>query len=90
MPLRLATYMGFFMTFISFVAVISILIFKFKNPDIPAGWASLSTLIIFFSGIQLILIGLVGEYIGRSYIKLNKKPQFVVREYRNLRETDEK
>ena len=47
-------------------------------------------LIVFFSGVQLILIGLVGEYIGRSYIKLNKKPQFVVREYCNLREADEK
>ena len=89
-PLRLATFVGFFMTFVSFVIVIVIMIIKFKNPEIAAGWASLSMLIVFFSGVQLILIGLVGEYIGRSYIKLNKKPQFVVREYCNLREVDEK
>ena len=38
---------------------------KFNNPGIAAGWASLSMLIVFFSGIQLILIGLVGEYIGQ-------------------------
>ena len=40
--------------------------------------------------ILFILIGLVGEYIGRSYIKLNKKPQFVVREYTNFEIADEK
>ena len=89
-PLRIATLIGFFMTFVSFIIVIVILILKFKNPAIAAGWASLSMLIVFFSGVQLILIGLVGEYIGRSYIKLNKKPQFVVREYTNFKESDEK
>ena len=89
-PLRIATFVGFFMTFVSFIFVIFISILKFKNPDIAAGWASLSTLIVFFSGVQLILIGLVGEYIGRSYIKLNKKPQFVVREYINFEISDEK
>ena len=90
MPLRLATFVGFFMTFISFITVIVIMFIKVKNPGIAAGWASLSMLIVFFSGIQLILIGLVGEYIGRSYIKLNKKPQFIVREYRNFKDDDEK
>jgi len=89
-PLRIATFIGFFMTFVSFIIVIIILILKFKNPEIAAGWASLSMLIVFFSGVQLILIGLVGEYIGRSYIKLNKKPQFVVREYTNFKKLDEK
>ena len=89
-PLRVATFIGFFMTLISFIIVIFIVILKFKNPEIAAGWASLSTLIVFFSGIQLILIGLVGEYIGRSYIKLNKKPQFVIREYCNFNEINEK
>ena len=89
-PLRIATFVGFFMTFVSFIVVIFISILKFKNPGIAAGWASLSTLIVFFSGVQLILIGLVGEYIGRSYIKLNKKPQFVVREYTNFKDSNEK
>ena len=89
-PLRIATFTGFFMTFVSFIVVIFISILKFKNPGIAAGWASLSMLIIFFSGVQLILIGLVGEYIGRSYIKLNKKPQFVVREYTNSKNLNEK
>jgi undecaprenyl-phosphate 4-deoxy-4-formamido-L-arabinose transferase len=89
-PLRLATFVGFFMTFISFIIVIVIMFVKINNPGIAAGWASLSMLIVFFSGIQLILIGLVGEYIGRSYIKLNKKPQFIVREYCNFSDQDEK
>ena len=78
------------MTFISFIIVIVIMFVKINNPGIAAGWASLSMLIVFFSGIQLILIGLVGEYIGRSYIKLNKKTQFIVREYCNFSDQDEK
>ena len=84
-PLRIAVFIGFFMTIVSFFSVMVILYIKLKNPNIAAGWASLSMLITFFSGIQLILIGLVGEYVGRSFIKLNRKPQFVVREYSNIK-----
>lgn len=47
----------------------------------PAGWASLLVSIITFSGTQLISIGLLGEYIGKSYLTVNNTPQFIIREY---------
>jgi len=79
-PLRILTFFGFLMLFLSSITIILIITLKFLNPDIAAGWSSLATLIVFFSGLQFIAIGLIGEYIGRSYIKINKKPQFVIRE----------
>lgn len=84
-PLRISTITGFFMTFISFCSIIFIIIIKLLNPTIAAGWASIISVLLFFSGLQFIVLGLIGEYIGRSYLNLNKKPQFVVREYINLK-----
>jgi hypothetical protein len=46
----------------------------------PAGWGSLMAGLLVFSGAQLILLGLVGEYLGRLYLTANRKPQFVVKE----------
>jgi undecaprenyl-phosphate 4-deoxy-4-formamido-L-arabinose transferase len=89
-PLRVSTITGFFMTFISFCAIILIIIIKLMNPTIAAGWASIISVLLFFSGLQFIVLGLIGEYIGRSYLNINKKPQFVVREYKNLKEYNEK
>jgi polyisoprenyl-phosphate glycosyltransferase len=84
-PLRISTMIGMFMTFVSFCAILVIIVFKIRNPDIAAGWASLASLLLFFSGLQLIALGLIGEYIGRSYLKLNKKPQFIIRDYKNFK-----
>jgi len=44
------------------------------------GWSSLMAALLLFSGTQLILLGVAGEYIGRTYLTANKKPQFVVRD----------
>ena len=51
-----------------------------KNPEIQQGWTSLATLIFFFSGVQLLALGVIGEYIGRIFINLNQKPQYIVSE----------
>ena len=84
-PLRISTIAGFFMTFVSFCSILVIVSIKLLNPTIAAGWASIISVLLFFSGLQFIVLGLIGEYIGRSYLNLNKKPQFVVREYKNLK-----
>jgi len=84
-PLRISTIAGFFMTFASFCSILVIVSIKLLNPTIAAGWASIISVLLFFSGLQFIVLGLIGEYIGRSYLNLNKKPQFVVREYKNLK-----
>ena len=83
-PLRISTITGFFMTIISFFSIIIVIIIKLLDPSVASGWASLISVLLFFSGIQFIVLGLLGEYIGRSYLNLNKKPQYVVREYINF------
>ena len=89
-PLRMLTFLGFLMVFLSTLVIIIIITLKLLNPDIAAGWSSLATLIVFFSGLQFVATGLIGEYIGRSYIKINKKPQYVIREIIKENNIDEK
>lgn len=78
LPLRLATYMGFALAALSLVMIAFIVVQKFLNPDFPRGWASLIATILLIGGIQTLCIGMIGEYLGRTYLKLNRKPQFVI------------
>ena len=48
------------------------------NPDIPAGYSSILSVVLFFSGIQLIFLGLIGEYIGKILKNVNKENQFFI------------
>ena len=83
-PLRISTITGFLLTIVSFFSILIVIIMKLINPSTASGWSSLISVLLFFSGVQFIVLGLLGEYIGRSYLNLNKKPQYVVREYINL------
>lgn len=78
MPLRLSTLTGFTLSLIgafgSIVAVTEALFF-----DPPAGWASLMAAVLLLSGVQLVILGIVGEYLGRLYLTANGKPQSVVK-----------
>lgn len=77
-PLRLATYAGFALAALSLVMILFVVAQKLLHPELPAGWASLIATVLFIGGIQTLCIGMVGEYLGRTYLKLNHKPQFVV------------
>jgi len=79
LPLRLSTFLGFIVTFFSLLFTIYIVICAFVDPEIPAGWATTVILIAFFSGVQLVVLGLAGEYLGRIFLSQNKTPQFCVR-----------
>ena len=79
-PLRLATVLGFSLTIFSCAMIIVVLVQKLLHPEMPAGWASLMGTMLFVGGVQTFCVGMVGEYIGRAYLKINGKPQFVVRE----------
>ena len=79
-PLRMASVTGFIITLISLFLAILLIIFKIRNPEIPQGWTSIATFIFFFSGVQLLALGIIGEYIGRIFINLNQKPQYIIRE----------
>lgn len=80
MPLRLATVLGLVMAAGGFAAIG--LVFYWWLTDIgPAfGWGSLMAALLLFSGVQLVMLGLIGEYLGRMFLAVNRRPQSVVRE----------
>ncbi len=79
-PLRAATYMGAITALVGFLFSIYVLIVKLSNnPATPLGWASTIAVILIIGGVNLIVLGMVGEYIGRMYICLNDSPQYVIR-----------
>lgn len=79
-PLRLATVLGLICAGIGFLGGIVLIIRKLLNPSIMAGYTSLMALMLILGGIIMVLLGLIGEYIGRIYICINHAPQYVIRE----------
>jgi polyisoprenyl-phosphate glycosyltransferase len=79
-PLRLMLAAGSLLALVSLVMVVSVIVIKLLDPSVPAGWTSLIATILLVGGLQLVGLGLIGEYLGRAYLKLNRKPQYVVRE----------
>ena len=79
-PRRLTEYCGFGLSLLSIISAVVVLIRKILNPAMALGWPSLMIVICFFSGIQLMFLGLIGEYIGRMFLGLNRQPQYVIRE----------
>ena len=87
-PLKLATYFGFFLSFASFVYLIVTVILKLFNvTQTVEGWASLVAIMLFFNGIILLILGIIGEYIGRIYDEAKGRPLYVVREIINFDDT---
>ncbi len=83
-PLRLATCVGALSAIVGFLYGFYTIIKKFINPDVPMGFSSTMAAIVFFGGMIMIMLGLIGEYIGRIYISLNNSPQYVIRERMNI------
>ena len=85
-PLRLAVYVGFFTAGAGFLFGLFTIIRRLLRPLVPAGYSSLMAVLLFVGGTLMILLGIIGEYIGRIYICINNAPQFVVRQSYNLDE----
>jgi len=79
LPLRLAVFMGLGMALVGLLAAVAFLIERLRHPELPRGWATLIISLFVLSGVQLVAIGMVGEYLGRMFLKDNGNPQFVVR-----------
>ena len=79
-PLRFATYTGIVIAVISFLYLIYILIETMINGSTTAGWPSLVCIILFLGGIQLIFLGVIGEYIGRIYNEVKERPIYIAKE----------
>jgi len=83
-PLRIATCVGAVSAFLGFAYGIYTILKKFINPDVPLGFSSMMAALVFFGGMIMIMLGLIGEYIGRIYISMNNSPQYVIRERINM------
>jgi undecaprenyl-phosphate 4-deoxy-4-formamido-L-arabinose transferase len=77
MPLRISALLGMAMSALGLVGVV-VLFFQAFLENAPPGWRSLMVVVLFLSGVQLMILGVFGEYLGRLYLTLNKKPQAVV------------
>tara|TARA_A100001015_G_scaffold317447_1_gene434451 strand:+ start:222 stop:1157 length:936 start_codon:yes stop_codon:yes gene_type:complete len=83
-PLQLMSVVGFIFSLISFVIGFTYLILKILNYEITAGLPTTILVITFFSGIQLMALGLVGEYIGRIYDEVKRRPRYIIEKKINL------
>ena len=82
-PLRIADFLGMICAMIGCTYGLYTVIQKILNPAMQAGYASTIAIILFIGGCLMILLGLIGEYVGRIFICLNQCPQFIVREVIN-------
>jgi undecaprenyl-phosphate 4-deoxy-4-formamido-L-arabinose transferase len=88
LPLRIATVVGSIFAGVGFIYGIYTIIKKFVNPDVPLGFSSLMAAVVFIGGMVMIMLGLIGEYIGRIYISINNSPQYVIRQEINNKTDD--
>ncbi|QJB58046.1 glycosyltransferase family 2 protein [Pseudodesulfovibrio sp. zrk46] len=79
LPLRVATMLGAGLSGFALLYMVWISICKLFRPELPPGWSETVVLIALFSGAQLIMLGLLGEYVGRIFLSQNKTPQFCIR-----------
>ena len=85
-PLRIATFTGIICAMLGFIYGGFTIVNKLLNPDTPVGYASMMSSIIFIGGMIMIMLGMIGEYVGRIYISINNSPQYVIRESINIEE----
>ncbi len=78
LPLRLMTFAGMITSALGFLAVIEVVLEHLLKRN-PTGWSSLMAAILLLSGTQLLLLGIMGEYVGRIYLGISDKPQSVIR-----------
>lgn len=79
-PLRIATVIGVLCAGGGFLYGIYTIVKRLLLPDIQAGFSALMSMLVFMGGMIMLMLGLIGEYIGRIYISMNNSPQYVIRE----------
>lgn len=79
-PLAISTLMGIVFCLVAFIAVVVILIKTLLIGDPVSGWPSLACIILFCSGIQLFCLGIMGQYLSRTYLESKKRPIYIVKE----------
>lgn len=85
-PLRIATVLGLVCALVGFIFGLIVIIRKILKPVIAMGYSSMMAVMLFVGGIIMVMLGLIGEYIGRIYISINNSPQYVIRDKINIEE----
>lgn len=85
-PLKLASYMGILLSFFSFIYLLVVILQKLFTDNTVPGWASTLAVSLFFNGIVLMMLGIIGGYIGRIYDEAKDRPLYIVREFKNFSE----
>jgi polyisoprenyl-phosphate glycosyltransferase len=80
LPLRLATYLGFIVSTIAFAVILYTLYQKYINNNVVQGWSSLMISILFLGGVQLICLGIIGEYLSRIMDNVKQRPLYIIRD----------
>lgn len=83
-PLRIASIVGFLVAAIGFIYGFYTIINKILHPNVFVGYSSLMVALLFLCGVIMMMLGMIGEYLGRIYICINKAPQYVIRKTINL------
>ncbi|MCX8047075.1 MAG: glycosyltransferase family 2 protein [Anoxybacillus gonensis] len=89
-PLKLASLLGFLLSFVSVVWMIAVLYLKLFTHSTVTGWSSLVMTVLFFNGVVLIMLGVIGEYIGRIYDEVKHRPLYILKESWGIRRGNEK
>lgn len=79
-PLQIASVIGLLFTFVSFIAIVLIIVRKAIWGDPVDGWPSLACIITFIGGIQLFCMGIMGQYLSKTYMEVKKRPHFIIGE----------
>ena len=80
MPLRIARNLGIILSLAGLIGALVVFIRKLLVPTMAIGWSSVMVSIWFFSGVIMIFLGLIGEYIGRMFLGMGNYPQYVIKE----------
>ena len=81
-PLHFSTIMGILFSIISFIVILFIIVRTLLFGDPVSGWPSTISIILFIGGIQLFTIGILGQYLAKTYIEFKKRPKYIIKEYK--------
>ncbi len=79
-PLQIATGLGFMISFLTFIYGIYATVVSLITNTVVSGWTSLIVSVLFIGGVQLIFIGIIGEYIGKIFIQVKNRPNYIIKE----------
>ena len=79
-PLSMATYFGIFMAFVAFLLIVFIIVKKLVFGDPTSGWSSLVCILLMLSGIQMFCIGIVGQYLSKTYLETKRRPIYIAKD----------